>query len=51
MRGDAQMAAADLDEERIALGGPHCREVADRPGGEADKPEAKAEAKGEAKKG
>jgi hypothetical protein len=38
------MAAADLDEERIALGRPHRREMADRPDGDADQPEAQAEA-------
>jgi hypothetical protein len=38
------MAAADLDEQRIALGRPDRREMADGPDGEADQPEAQAEA-------
>jgi hypothetical protein len=42
VRGDAQMAAR-LDEERIALAA-HRREMADRPDGDADQPEAQAQA-------
>ena len=37
------MTATDLDEERIALRRPDCREVADGPDGEADEPKAQAE--------
>ena len=40
------MAAPDLDEERIALGRPDRREMADGPDQEADQPEAQAEAHG-----
>ncbi len=39
MRRDAQMAAADFDEQRVALRRPHRREVPDRPDGDADQPE------------
>jgi hypothetical protein len=41
-------AGAHLDEERIALGRPDGREMADGPDGEADQPEAQAEADGPA---
>src|SRR5690606_19257847 len=46
MAGDAQMPAPDLDELGIALGRPHGREMADGPYGDADQPEAQAEAHG-----
>src|SRR3546814_9304841 len=46
MTGDAQMPAAHLDKERVALGHPHGGEVADGPDGEADQPEAQAETHG-----
>ncbi len=43
---DAEMASADFDELRIALGGPNRREMADGPDRETDQPEAQAEAHG-----
>jgi hypothetical protein len=42
------MPAHDVDELRIALGRPDRREMADGPDGEADEPEAQAEADGAA---
>ena len=46
MGGDAQMSAYDVDEERIALGRPDRRDMADRPDRDADEPEAQAETDG-----
>ena len=40
------MAAANRDEEWIALGRLDCREMADRPDDETGEPEAQAEAHG-----
>src|SRR5690606_7333841 len=44
--GDTEMPAADFHEERIALGDPYRREMADGPDEETDQPEAQAEAHG-----
>src|SRR5690606_6610246 len=44
MTGDAQVPAADFHEQRIALRRPDRREVTDGPDGDADQPEAQAEA-------
>src|SRR5690554_3917640 len=46
MTGDAEMPPPDLDKEGIALCRPYGREVADCPDGDADQPEAQAEAHG-----
>ena len=46
MTGDAQMPAAHLDEERIALRRPDGREMPDGPDGEAEQPQAQTEAAG-----
>jgi len=46
MSGDAQVAAADLDEERIALCSPHGRDMANDPDQQTHEPEAQAEAHG-----
>ena len=43
MSGDAQVAAADLDEERIALCSPHGCDMANGPDQQTDEPEAQAE--------
>jgi hypothetical protein len=44
MRWDAQMAAHDLDEERISSRRPDGGQMTDRPEQDADDPEAEAEA-------
>ena len=44
MAGDAQMPPPDFHEQRVALRRPYGREVADGPYGEADQPEAQAQA-------
>eukprot|EP00873_Tetraselmis_striata_P031438 jgi/Tetstr1/451702/TSEL_038738.t1 len=46
MTGDAEVAARDLDEERIALGGPDGGDVTDGPDQDAGQPELEAEAHG-----
>src|SRR5690606_614822 len=46
MAGDAQMPTPDLDELGIALRRPYGCEMADCPNGDADQPEAQAEAHG-----
>lgn len=46
MSGDAQVAAADLDEERIALCSPHGCDMANGPDQQTHEPEAQAEAHG-----
>ena len=44
MAGDAQMAAHDVDELRVALGGPDRGRVAERPEQQAGDPQPQAEA-------
>ena len=44
MTGNAQMAAGDLDEERIAPGRPDSSDVANGPDQDPDQPELKSEA-------
>ena len=46
MTGDAQMPAPDLDEERVAFCCPYREEMTNRPDGDANQPETKAEADG-----
>src|SRR3546814_10693053 len=42
---DAQMPASDVDELRIALGGPDRGEMTDRPERQANQPEAQTQSK------
>lgn len=44
MTWNAQVPPPDLDEQRIALRRPHCREMADRPDHEAEQPQSQAKA-------
>ena len=46
MTGYAQMPTAHLDKKRIAFGSPYREEMTDRPDGDANQPETKAEADG-----
>ena len=49
MTGYAQMLTAHLDKKRIAFGSPYREEMTDRPDGDANQPETKAEADGAAR--